>query len=69
MTKQKAELEMWHNIKIDMNYPENDNNDGFVYGLNLLCEDANDIIEVHWFKSDKKRFEFINQYNLDIINE
>ena len=69
MTKQKVELEIWNNIKTDMNYPDQDNNDGFIYGLNLLCEEGIDIIDVQWFKSDKKRFEFIDQYNLEIINE
>jgi hypothetical protein len=66
-TKQKVELEMWENIKKDMGYDENDNNEGYIYGLNLIYED--DIIDVQWFKNDEERFKFISENNLEIINE
>jgi len=68
-TKQKVELEMWENIKKDMGYNENDNNEGYIYGLNLLMGDEDDIIDVQWFKNDEERFKFISENNLEIINE
>ena len=68
MKKQKAEIEDWDNIRDDMNYPKDDNNNGFVYGLNLLCEEGIDIIDVEWFKTDQERWKAIEKYNLHIIN-
>ena len=65
--KQKVELEMWENIKKDMGYDDSDNNEGYIYGLNLIYED--DIIDVQWFKNDEERFKFISENNLEIINE
>ena len=60
---------MWENIKKDMGYNENDNNEGYIYGLNLLMGDEDDIIDVQWFKNDEERFKFISENNLEIINE
>jgi len=68
MKKQKGELEHWDNIRNDMKYPKDDNNNGFVYGLNLLCEEGIDIIDVEWFKTAQERWDAIEKYNLHIIN-
>ena len=64
--KQKCELEHWENIRKDCKYPKEDDNNGYVYGINLIDED--DIIDVQWFKNDKDRFQFIKENNLEIIN-
>ena len=66
MNKQKCELEYWENVRRDCKYPIEDNNDGYVYGINLIDED--DIIDCQWFKDDESRFQFIKENNLEIIN-
>ena len=63
----KCELEHWDNIKKDCKSPEDDNNDGYVYGIYVL--DGDDIIDVEWFKTDKERFNVIDKYNLEIVNQ
>ena len=60
----KAQLISWEQIRLDCKYPKDDNNDGYIYGLNLL--DKDNIIEVQWFKRDQQRFEFINKNKLKI---
>ena len=65
--KQKCELEYWENVRKDCKYPIEDNNDGYVYGINLIDED--DIIDVQWFRNDEERFKFIKENNLEIINQ
>ena len=64
--KQKCELEHWDNVRKDCKYPIEDNNDGYVYGINLI--DGDDIIDCQWFKDDESRFQFIKENNLEIIN-
>ena len=64
--KQKCELEHWDNVKRDCKYPKEDNNEGYIFGINLI--DGDDIIDVQWFKNDKERFRFIEENNLEIIN-
>jgi len=64
MKKQKCELEHWENVRRDCKYPVEDNNEGYIYGLNLLDED--DIIDVQWFKNDKDRFKFIQDNDLEV---
>jgi len=66
MNEQKCELEHWENVRRDCKYPIEDNNDGYVYGINLIDED--DIIDCQWFKDDESRFQFIKENNLEIIN-
>ena len=64
-----VELIMWEEIKRDCKYPEEDNNDNFIYGLNYTdFENEGDIYEVEWFKSDKERFKKIKEMNSIIIN-
>ena len=65
--KQKCELEYWENVRKDCKYPIEDNNDGYVYGINLIDED--DIIDVQWFRNEEERFKFIKENNLEIINQ
>lgn len=60
----KAQLISWEQIRLDCKYPKDDNNDGYIYGLNLL--DKDNIIDVQWFKRDQQRFDFINKNKLKI---
>ena len=62
----KVELEFWENIKKDMGYNENDNNDGYIYGIYYLDDD--DIIEVEWYKTEQERQEVIKKEQLQVIN-
>ena len=48
------ELRMWSDIKDEMDYPENDNNNGLIYGIYWL-DDNREVVEVEWFKTDKER--------------
>jgi len=66
MEKRKCEIEHWENIKSDMKYPKEDNNEGYVYGIYLL--DGDDIIDVEWFKTDEERFKAIRKYKLEVVN-
>jgi hypothetical protein len=64
-----VELIMWEEIKRDCKYPEEDNNDNFIYGLNYTdFENEGDIYEVEWFKSEEERFKKIKEINPIIIN-
>ena len=62
----KCELILWEDVRKDCKYPAEDNNNGYVYGLNLLLED--ETIDVSWFKTDNERFKEIEKHNLEIIN-
>ena len=62
----KCELILWEDVRKDCKYPVEDNNNGYVYGLNLLLED--ETIDVSWFKTDNERFKEIEKCNLEIIN-
>lgn len=68
MKKQKAELVLWEDVRSACKYPIEDNNNGFIYGLNLLGDDGIEIADVEWFKTDQERFDSITKYNLKIIN-
>lgn len=50
------ELRMWEDIKDEMDYPEEDNNNGFIYGIYWL-DDNQEVIDVSWFKSEEERHE------------
>ena len=62
----KVELEFWENIKKDMGYNENDNNNGYIYGIYYLDDD--DIIDVEWYKTEQERQKVIKQEQLQVIN-
>ena len=56
----KYELVHWQDIKKDMKiYEDSDNNDGFVFGVNLLDEDSDEVVDVQWFKTEQERAEFV----------
>ena len=73
-TTNLAELVLWEQVRSDCKYPKEDNNNGYLYGLNLIDKDINDkdwsgdIIDVQWFKNDQERFDFVKENNLKIIN-
>lgn len=56
------ELKMWAEIKQDMQYPDDDNNNGLVYGIYWLDDNA-EVCEVEWFKTDQERFDEVNTTN------
>lgn len=69
MEKQYVELVMWESIRRDCKYPIEDNNNGFIYGLNLIdFEGEGDIIDVEWFKTGEERNKFINDNNFIVID-
>ena len=44
----RCELEYWENIRKACKYPLSDNNNGYIYGINLLDEN-DEIVDVEWF--------------------
>ena len=69
-TKQYAEKVIWETIKRDCKYPENDNNEGYIYGLHLTdFEGEGDILDSQWFKTENEREDFIKENELIIIFE
>ena len=64
----KCEIVMWEDVKRDMDYPEEDNNEGLIFGVNWLDEDGDNIEEVEWYKTEEERAEEIKKYNYKIIN-
>ena len=63
----KCELVYWVDIRKACKYPITDNNNGYIYGINII--NGNEIIDVEWFKTDKERFKEIKKYSLVIIND
>lgn len=55
------ELQMWEDIKDEMDYPEEDNNNGFIYGIYWL-DDNQEVIDVSWFKSEEERHEELEKH-------
>ncbi len=54
------ELTMWEDIKDEMDYPEEDNNNGFIYGIYWLDNDQ-EVLDVSWFKSEEERHEEVER--------
>ena len=63
----KYELVHWQDVKNDMKiYEDSDNNDGFVFGVNLLDEDSNEVADVQWFKTEQERADALLKYKEEI---
>ena len=62
----RCELEHWENVRRDMKYPKEDNNNGYVYGLHILLND--EIIDVEWFKTEEERAKIIKDNHLVVVN-
>lgn len=45
-------------------YDEDDDNKGYIYGINLIDEDSGEVIDVEWFNTEEKRENAIKKYNL-----
>jgi hypothetical protein len=59
---------MWETIRQDCKYPIEDNNNNFIYGLQLIdVKGEGDILDVQWFKESQERENFIVNNNLIII--
>lgn len=62
----RYELVHWQDVKNDMKiYEDSDNNDGFVFGVNLLDEDSNEVVDVQWFKTEQERADALLKYKED----
>jgi len=67
-TKVYVERVMWETVRKDCKYPESDQNNGLIYGLNYTdFEGEGDIYEVEWFKTSEEREERIREEKLTII--
>jgi hypothetical protein len=68
--QQTVELIMWETVKKDCKYPDSDDNDGYIFGINLIdTEGEGDIMDVQWFKTNKERNDFIKNNNLKILED
>jgi hypothetical protein len=64
------ELVDWETVRSDCKYPKEDNNEGYIFGMNLIdFEGEGDILEVQWFKTNEERETFISENNLRVIEE
>jgi hypothetical protein len=54
----------WEDVRRDMKYPESDNNEGLIYGINLIDEESEEIMDVEWYKTSEEREGSIKKYNL-----
>ena len=58
----KYELVHWQDVKNDMKiYEDSDNNNGFVFGVNLLDEDSDEVVDVQWFKTEQERADALQE--------
>lgn len=64
----KAEFIEWQDIKRDLKLPIDDNNDGYIYGIAYLDDEGVDTLEVEWFKTNKERYNIVEQERLEVIN-
>lgn len=63
----KYELVHWQDVKNDMKiYEDSDNNDGFVFGVNLLDENSNEVVDVQWFKTEQARTDALLKHKEEI---
>lgn len=65
-TQQKGYFEYihWRDISDD----PKDDNDGFIYGINLIDEETAEALDSEWFKTAEEREEAISKYNLEEFN-
>ena len=40
-------------IRRECKYPQENNNDGYIYGIAYLDDEGIDTLDVEWFKTDK----------------
>tara|TARA_Y100000004_G_scaffold182762_1_gene229844 strand:- start:252 stop:446 length:195 start_codon:yes stop_codon:yes gene_type:complete len=58
----KYELVHWQDVKNDMKiYEDSDNNEGFVFGINVLDEDSDEVVDVQWFKTEQERADVLQE--------
>jgi len=58
----KYELVHWRDVKNDMKiYEDNDDNEGFVFGINVLDEDSDEVVGVQWFRTEQERADALQE--------
>ena len=58
----KYELVHWQDVKNDMKiYEDSDDNEGFVFGINVLDEDSDEVVDVQWFKTEQERADVLQE--------
>lgn len=50
---------------IDANDVFDDNNDGFIYGINWLDDNGENIVDCEWFRTEEERQEVIDKWYAD----
>lgn len=63
----KIELKHWNEVKDEMHYPKEDNNNGYVWGIYYLDNEGCDVIEVEWFKTEQERQATIDNEGLKVV--
>jgi len=56
------ELRMWEDIKDEMDYPEEDNNNGLIYGIYWL-DDNDEVCDVEWLATEAERHNEVKETN------
>ena len=47
----------WEDVRKDMKYPSDDDNDGFIYGIQWM--DGEEISDITWYKTENEREYFL----------
>ena len=45
----------WDDVKRDNKYPADDNNNGFVYGIQWMDDDGYTVADITWYKTEDER--------------
>lgn len=64
----KVEFIEWETIKRDAKLPQDDNNNGYIYGIAYLDEEGCDTLDCEWFKTNEERYAQAEQEKLNVIN-
>jgi hypothetical protein len=67
--RSRVQLVFWQDVRRDMKYPIDDNNEGYIHGLYLLEDQCDEVLEAQWFKEESERAKFIEENNLKIAYE
>ena len=65
---QEIELVNWEDVRRDNKYPIEDNNAGYIFGIEYVSEDDNPFpMDMEWFQTEQEMYTYINQNELKIL--
>ncbi len=68
MKGQLIELVNWEDVRRDNKYPIEDNNEGYIFGIEFVTDDDNPFpMDAQWFTTEREMYTFINKNELKIL--